>query len=41
MILIGLELGDFADSNVNRRTYDARLRELSLDFYETKIQPVC
>ena len=40
-ILVGLESGNFADSNVNRRRNDARFRELSLKVYETKIQPVC
>ena len=39
-ILVWLELGDFADSNVNRHRNDARLRELSLKIYEIKIQPV-
>ena len=40
-ILVGLELGDFADSNVNRHRNDARFHELSLKVYETNIQPVC
>ena len=39
-ILVGLELGDFTDSNVYGRRKYARFRELSLKIYEMKIQPV-
>ena len=39
-ILVGLELGDFTDSNVYGRRKYARFRELSLKICEMKIQPV-
>ena len=39
-ILVGLELGDFTDSNVYGRKKYARFCGLSLKSYEMNIQPV-